>query len=307
MRRLWLYLRLAVLAACLISLAYGCQSDGPISRDRCLAQPGFVYIPAGAFIAGSDRAERDYAYQISAEASADGPEAIAEAEANLRQRRWFEFEPERQTLTLSALCIAQQPVTNRDYQAFVQATGHRSPRISAADYQVQGFLVHPYAEVEPYLWAAQQFPAGEADHPVVLVSYADAIAYAQWRGTQDGQSYRLPTAEEWEKAARGADGQYFPWGNQWQADATNWAQQGEYHTSPVNAYPLSRSPYSVDDMAGNVFEYTSTLEPGRDSQSEVVMKGCSWDDLPGFCRGAYRHKRPQSSRHILFGFRLVLQ
>jgi formylglycine-generating enzyme required for sulfatase activity len=57
-------------------------------------------------------------------------------------------------------------------------------------------------------------------------------------------------------------------------------------------------------MAGNVFEYTSTLLT-RGDQQVVVMKGCSWDDLPGFCRAAYQHTRPPESRHILFGFRLV--
>jgi formylglycine-generating enzyme required for sulfatase activity len=56
-------------------------------------------------------------------------------------------------------------------------------------------------------------------------------------------------------------------------------------------------------MAGNVFEFTSTLGNG---QSTVVMKGCSWDDSPGLCRAAYRHTRPVTSRHILFGFRLVM-
>ena len=59
-------------------------------------------------------------------------------------------------------------------------------------------------------------------------------------------------------------------------------------------------------MAGNVFEYTSTLQQ-RGDLTVAVMKGCSWDDLPGFCRAAYRHTRPVQSRHILFGFRLVLE
>ena len=66
----------------------------------------------------------------------------------------------------------------------------------------------------------------------------------------------------------------------------------------------SRSPYGVEDMAGNVFEYTSTLR-SQIVRTVSVMKGCSWDDLPGFCRAAYFHTRPIQSRHILFGFRLV--
>ncbi len=70
----------------------------------------------------------------------------------------------------------------------------------------------------------------------------------------------------------------------------------------IASFPLSKSTYGVEDMAGNVFEYTSTLQQ---QSTRAVMKGCSWDDLPGFCRAAYHHTRPISSRHILFGFRLV--
>ncbi|MGI8936560.1 MAG: SUMF1/EgtB/PvdO family nonheme iron enzyme, partial [Phormidesmis sp.] len=62
-------------------------------------------------------------------------------------------------------------------------------------------------------------------------------------------------------------------------------------------------PYGIEDMAGNVFEYTSTLT----DESEVILKGCGWDDYPGFCRAAYQHDRPIDSRHILFGFRLVVE
>ena len=161
-------------------------------------------------------------------------------------------------------------------------------------------MVHPYDDVEPFLWRNGQFPAGKADHPVVLVSYDDAIAYADWRGEQDGRRYRLPTAAEWEKAARGTDGDYFPWGRDWRDEATNWGERLG-GTSPVGTD--SPSPYGVFDMAGNVFEYTETQRRG--TQLVAIMKGCSWDDLPGFCRAAYRHTRPTASRHILFGFRLV--
>ena len=291
------------IALCL-SLWLGCNHASPsISRDRC-ADSEFVFIPSGEYIAGSDPTEREFAYRISADALADDAEAIAQAEQQLRDRRWFEFEPEQETRSRPDFCIRQNLVTNADYQAFIAATGHSEPGITAEAYQEQGFLVHPYADVAPYRWHDGQFPSGRADHPVVLVSYNDAIAYANWRGEQDGHTYRLPTAEEWEKAARGTDGRYFPWGNDWQDDATNWAQSGGLQTSAIATYPLSRSIYSVEDMAGNVFEFTSTLNTER-SPAEAIMKGCSWDDLPGFCRAAYRHDRPVTSRHILFGFRLV--
>lgn len=277
----------------------------PVTQERCEAQPGFVFVPEGEFIAGSNKAERDYGYEISAAAAAETPADRSETEKRLRDRRWFEFEAGRETQALAAFCLQTNLVTQQDYADFVEATGHPSPGISEADYQDQGFLVHPYEEVVPYVWTDDSFPADRADHPVVLVSYEDAVAYAEWRGQQEQVTYRLPTAAEWEKAARGTDGRYFPWGSTWQADATNWAQSGPYGTTAIARYPLSRGPYGTEDMAGNVFEFTSTLRKER-GDSVAVMKGCGWDDLPGFCRAAYEHTRPVESRHILFGFRLVL-
>jgi toxoflavin biosynthesis protein ToxD len=272
--------------------------------NNCQADPAFVFIREGKFIAGSDRQERDYGYQISAQTIAKKDGEIRQAEQKLRQSEWFDRENSRQKIKTNSFCISRNLVTNKEYSAFVRDTGYRVPGISAEEYQKQGFLVHPYEAVRAFLWQDETYPQGKAKHPVVLVSYEDALAYARWKGQQTGNSYRLPTAIEWEKAARGKDGRYFPWGNQWQNDATNWAGSKLNYTSAIATYPLSRSPYGVEDMAGNVFEYTSTLQTTK--QGEVsVMKGCSWDDLPGFCRSAYQHTRSISSRHILFGFRLV--
>ncbi|ERN40230.1 hypothetical protein KR51_00031690 [Rubidibacter lacunae KORDI 51-2] len=267
----------------------------PVCRDD------FAAVPAGEFAAGSDRAERDYGYRISALAAAPQAERVPAVEQRLRQARWFENERSRQTLSLPGFCIARNLVTNADYRAFVQATRHRIPGISATEYQQQGFLVHPYTTVERFLWTGDRYPAGTGRHPVVLVSYRDALAYARWRGNRDGIAYRLPSALEWEKAARGTDGRYFPWGDRWRDDATNWGTDPDY-TTAIASYPLSRSPFGMEDAAGNIFEYSATLTANGD---RVVLKGCSWDDLPGFCRAAYRHARPLASRHILFGFRLA--
>nr|WP_198013433.1 SUMF1/EgtB/PvdO family nonheme iron enzyme [Pseudanabaena sp. PCC 7367] len=278
-----------------------------IDQESCEADEQFSYVPAGEFISGSDRQERDYGYRISAEAAVNDkndPAKVAAAEARLKEDRWFERESDRQTQTLDSFCIARNLVTNVEYQEFIEANDHRSPGITEAEYQDQGFLVHPYADVKRFLWQGQDFPEGEANHPVVLVSYDDAITYAQWRSQQDNYTYRLPTVLEWEKAARGTDGQYFPWGNEWRDDATNWGDRAG-HTNMVGKFLLDRSAYGAKDMAGNVFEYTSTLQEREGKSTRSVMKGCSWDDLPGFCRSAYQHTRPIDSRHILFGFRLV--
>ena len=298
----------------LASISAGCQTEqavsqsasAPIAQAACESQADFIYIENGEFVSGSDRAEKDYAYHISAEGRADTPADVARVEAGYRKQGWFDAEPERETLDLPAFCLAKNLITNADYQAFVQATGYAAPSISEADYQEQGFLVHDYSLVQPYLWQADQYPTGQDNHPVVLISYEDALAYVDWRSQQDGLSYRLPTAMEWEKAARGTDGRYLPWGNDWQNEATNWSKNGPYGTSAIATYPLSQGPYGNEDMAGNVFEYTSTLVE-KDAGTEVILKGCGWDDYPGFCRAAYQHDRPIDSKHILFGFRLALK
>nr|WP_238568993.1 SUMF1/EgtB/PvdO family nonheme iron enzyme [Xenococcus sp. PCC 7305] len=272
------------------------------SQEECERDRAFVFIPPGEFISGSDRQERDFAYKISAEAIASTTQGIMQAEQRLRQKAWFEREAPRQTSFLPSFCISRNLVTNQEYQEFIQASNYRSPGINETEYQKQGFLFHPYSTVQAFLWKNRTYPADTAQHPVVLVSYEDAIAYANWKSAQTGQIYRLPRAKEWEKAARGVDGRYFPWGNNWRQEATNTGGSGLNYTSDIGSFTLSRSVYGIEDMAGNVFEYTSTL---RQQNSIAVMKGCSWDDLPGFCRAAYRHTRPIESRHILFGFRLV--
>lgn len=285
----------------------GCQASqsansSDFTRSECETDSSFVYIPGGKFILGSDRTERDFAYRISAAAISQTESGTSQAEQNLRDKSWFDRESDRQTANLPSYCISRNLVTNQEYQEFISATSHRTPGISEAEYQEQGFLVHPYSKVTEFLWQEGTYPTNTAQHPVVLVSYEDAIAYADWKGKQTGVTYRLPTAAEWEKAARGESGNYFPWGNDWQDMGTNAAVSGLNYTSAIASFPLSKSIYGVEDMAGNVFEYTSTL---NQQSTRAVMKGCSWDDLPGFCRGAYQHTRSVNSRHILFGFRLV--
>lgn len=278
------------------------NSAKSISRQECEAESSFIFIPGGEFIIGSDRTERDFAYKISAQSIINQETDLVQAEQNLRKNGWFDHETSRQTASLDSFCLSRNLVTNQEYREFIQATNYPSPGISPAEYQKQGFLVHPYAKVQEFLWHNGTYPANTGEHPVVLVSYQDALAYANWQEKQTGSNYRLPTALEWEKAARGKEGKYFPWGNDWRQDGTNAAVSGLNYTSAIAQFPLSKSEYGVEDMAGNVFEYTSTLKWGG---SRAVMKGCSWDDLPGFCRAAYQHTRPVDSKHILFGFRLV--
>ena len=246
-----------------------------------------VLIPAGPFIMGSDRAERNFGYRIGGEAA--------------RKYRWFDqWELPRREVTLLVYCIQRFLVTNEEYRRFVEATGHRVPFISREDYHRQGYLVHPYEEVERFLWRDGRYPEGTGQHPVVLVSQEDAAAYCRWRWK--GRSSRLPTEAEWEKAARGTDGRYFPWGNEWRPDYLNSGYRVG-HTTPVGSYPQGQSPYGLIDATGNVFQWTGT----DFSEGRAVLKGCSWDDEGGICRAASRHGRIKEARHILFGFRCVCE
>jgi formylglycine-generating enzyme required for sulfatase activity len=236
---------------------------------------------------GSDAKERARAYRIGGEAA--------------RRNRWFDAELPRRRVILPTYLIDRYLVTNEDYHRFVRQTGYRAPSITEDEYLRQGYLVHPYHAVKPYLWDDRGYPEGRGRHPVVLVSLDDAVAYARWRGEAEKRSYRLPTEAEWEKAARGTDGRYFPWGNRWRPGHAN-AEYRVGGTTEVGNYPRGVSPYGCFDMAGNVFEWTATELP----DGKAVMKGGgSWDDQPGICRAAARHGRNTDARHILFGFRCV--
>jgi formylglycine-generating enzyme required for sulfatase activity len=146
-------------------------------------------------------------------------------------------EQPQHAVHLPAYYIAKTPVTNAQYAAFVQATGHDPP----GD------------------WQQKQPPSDRQEHPVVKVSWHDAAAYCRWLAEKSGRTYRLPTEAEWEKAARGPEGLIYPWGNAWEAGRCNTEEDGKGGTTPVGAYPDGASPYGVLDMAGNVWEWTISL------------------------------------------------
>ncbi|MFQ5693832.1 MAG: formylglycine-generating enzyme family protein [Nitrospinota bacterium] len=249
-----------------------------------------VIIPAGKFIMGSTAEEREYGYKLD--------ETLHKSSV-ARQNRWFENETRRE-VALPAYRIDKYLVTNADYQEFVNATGHRAPYVAQKVWDSYG-LIHKYRAVKRFLWEEGRYPPGRASHPVVLVAQADAAAYCEWRGKREGRRLRLPTEAEWEKAARGTDGRRFPWGNRFDPDRLNSYDGGPFDTVPVGRYPSGASPYGVLDMAGMVFEWTSTKAEWDDTK--YIVKGGSWDDYPGVTRSAARHGRPAGLKHILVGFR----
>ena len=281
--------RIATAVILAVAAALGLSSDLDLDRTAlqgarvCPHDPEQLYIPAGTFLMGSTRQERERAYELD--------------KGITRPYGWYERET-RRNAAAGPFCIDRYLVTNGAYKRFVEHTGHPAPFISADGYRRQGFLVHSYGKVREFLWRDGLFPSGRESHPVALVSLKDAQSYCEWRGTQMKRRYRLPTEEEWEKAARGSDGRLFPWGDRWNPDYLNSGDRFG-STTPVDRFPQGKSPYGVYDMAGNLFEWTAT--PWE--EKSFTLKGCSWDDLPGACRAAMRHGRPPESKHILIGFR----
>ena len=257
-------------------------------------QPEIVSIPAGQFISGSNRQERDEAYRL---------DEAAYGHSVTRTQRWYESEHDSQVRHLPQFSIMKNPVTRCEYAQFVQEANYKTPQISEPQWQAQR-LKHSYLSTKKFQWKE---PSQESDarchHPVVLVTHDDAMAYAVWLSEKTGQEWRLPNEFEWEKAARGSDGRRFPWGNAFDATKLNSHDAGPFDTIAVGAFREGASPYGVLDAAGQVFEWTATA---NSEANRFIVKGGSWDDKGcGVCRSAARHYRHQDVKHILIGFRLI--
>jgi formylglycine-generating enzyme required for sulfatase activity len=208
----------------------------------------------------------------------------------------FSDEQPQHTLYLPDYYLAKTPVTNAQYAAFLQATGYEQPED----------------------WKGGNPPKGKEDHPVVNVSWHDAVAYCRWLSEATGKPYRLPSEAEWEKGARGSDGRIYPWGNQWDAERCNAGIGGPEDTTTVGAYPEGASPYGLLDMAGNVWEWTRSVkkkypynpEDGREDlrvEGPRVLRGGSWAyDVEWFARCSYRDLVLPSLFLDLCGFRVVV-
>jgi formylglycine-generating enzyme required for sulfatase activity len=247
---------------------------------------GFVEIPGGPFLMGSDDA---------------------------RDSGWLKASLQRK-VTLPMYYIARYPVTVAQFRAFVEASGHSLERKDSLD--------------------------GPLNHPVVWVNWHDAVAYCnwltsclrEWSGTPESlatllrtKDWRviLPSEAEWEKAARGTDGRVYPWGNDPDPDRANCNATDINTTSAVGCFPHGASPYGVEELSGNVWEWTRSLEgaypyPARqaarvkreDLQApeeafRVLPGGAFWDDPQGV-RCASRSRSVARFVYVDIGFRVVL-
>ena len=159
--------------------------------------------------------------------------------------------------------IARVPVTNAQYVIYIRDSGAKPPE-------------H---------WRGGQVPQGKENHPVVYVSWFDAIAYCQWLSGKLDKPISLPSEAEWEKAAkgpiganpspsgRGAGVRAYPWGNEWKDLHCNSSELGLGDTTPVGLFLNGASPYGLLDMSGNVWEWTRSVVRLRRETGDEVIKG----------------------------------
>ncbi len=254
----------------------------PQSQPRSAIEPELVHVPAGEFLMGSTEAQ------------------VKDVIAQGLQEEYAKRELPQHSLVLPEYWMAKYPVTNAEYQAFVQAVNHAPPRG----------------------WDGPNYPEGIGDHPVVNVTWHDAVAYCEWLSQATGKPYRLPSEAEWEKAARGTDGWIYPWGNNWDAQKCNTSDGGVGGTTPVGQYsPQGDSPYGCADMAGNVWEWTLSLldkypcpddakqraaREDLNSTNNRVLRGGSFSGNARFARGACRYRDlPDFRNYDVVGFRVI--
>jgi formylglycine-generating enzyme required for sulfatase activity len=160
----------------------------------------------------------------------------------------------RSSVQIASLYIDRYPVTNAEFKKFVDAA-----KYNPAD--SHNFLKD---------WKNGNFPEGWANKPVTWISLEDARAYAKWAGK------RLPHEWEWQYAAQGKDGRIYPWGSQWDSGAVPVPDKGRTLTGPddVTAHPRGASPFGVEDLTGNVWQWTD--EYSDDHTRAAILRGGSY-------------------------------
>ena len=237
----------------------------------------FVHVPAGAFLYGGDPGS---------------PGALAARE-----------------MVEDDFLIGRFPVTAGEYLAFIEELRQRDPDEALRRAPRQTGVPGALWQVEDGRW---QLPRADRhgrrwlhSHPVYGVSWEDAVAYCEWLGARDGARYQLPTETQWEKAARGVDARFYPWGRWFDPSLCSMrdSQPGRPIHRPVGSYPHDASPFGVRDVSGGVQEWCR--DRFDEDERERVLRGGSWLQAQRFCRLAHRQGELPWIAGLTAGFRVV--
>jgi len=235
-------------------------------------------------------------------------------------------EGPRHVVTLPTYRMGKYPVTNQQYGEYLKDIKEPRERNNR----------------KPRYWFGLTPAKEQLEHPVVGISWFDALAYTEWLSQVTGRNYRLPSEAQWEKAARGPEGQLYPWGNEWQEDYCNGGQaatrrsgrpktSNKLETTPVGQYPQGASPYGCLDMTGNVCEWTTTMwgdDPmvnqfpypyqladdrdkvaaeWQDARWQRILRGGNFSDEPTRLRCSSRFQFAPDRQAKNWGFRVVCE
>ncbi len=245
--------------------------------------PDMVTVPSGEFLMGTSDEQVMFLYHREDWAQ------------QWKEDGNFYVEQPMHIVELPSYEIGKYPITNLEYYRFIWEVNYRIPRG----------------------WSGFRYEDGYENHPVVGITYHDAIAYIEWLNKKSGREYRLPTEAEWERAARGTDGRIYPWGDEFDPWRCNTLESGLERTTPVDSYiPAGVSPVGAVGMVGNVWEWTSSRllsypfqpdpEPPQNQRHiGYVVRGGAWYYSRKLARCATRESYQPDYLSPALGFRLV--
>lgn len=268
-----------------------------------------------------DPVGRAAAYRASGYMNADNRPGIGLDANGLPDMLWcdvpagdFLYGDDKETRTIaSGYAISKYPVTNAQFQAFIDADdGYNNPEWwTDAGLKWKGERTAPDEHNDPNF----RLP----NHPRINVRWYEAYAFTQWLSAKLECKITLPTEEQWEKAARGTDGRIYAWGDEWDNTKCNNGEIGIGQTSAVGIFPSGESPCGALDMTGNVWEWCLTeynagsevvedadAQSGDEANVLYVLRGGSWGLIDTvFFRCGYGDRDYPINRNLFYGFRLV--
>lgn len=270
-----------------------------------LQVPEMINIKPGSFVKGADSCE---VKALIDEAS----KVVLEKEDMWIQNYWKEIllsevsEKKKVTIT-KPFRISKYPITNLQYQIFLDNTNYHVPGWGD---DKKGAL---------YTWNEETRRCNPAysNSPVVLVSWYDANNYCKWLSKQTGRTFRLPSEDEWEYAARGEKSKKYPWGNEWKEDYANTLESGLNDIVPVGCFEQGKSDFGLMDCSGQIWEWTNTNDTvlwkkawpshmrSADDTEAYIVRGGAWDDISVFARCSSRGPNGASFFEHYIGFRIV--
>jgi formylglycine-generating enzyme required for sulfatase activity len=276
-------------------------ASGSFAGAAAANSPGMklVSIPAGEFLIGSE------------------PEELARLYPRICTERYTWTQPQRRVKISQAFELGQYPVTVREFREFVADTGCTEAEVSGEGYQWTGTEWKLNLDID---WRKPGFVQTD-EHPIVQITWNNAVAYCEWLSKKEGREYRLPTEAEWEYACRAGSTGRWCFGD----DASMLEHYAWYSAnSGQTTHPVGQkkpNAWGLYDMHGNVGEWckdwwdwdyaepfgdTAEVDPTGPQQGACrVCRGGGWVSGPSGCRASYRGRLEPRLCDVYLGFRVV--